>query len=184
MMWGMTEASPKYFRAVLGAFAWAHIWQRPDVQITVTTEPPESRFASMFGMDGTPLRVTVTHPYGRPDPRGPDRESTLITYERRDGRIRTLKSRPPASIGAVVPLGQTAIELARHALAARVRLEVELQRGYGVIHTSVPAPSMFRAERKLLPERAMTARGLGREIAEHAQMAAREVDGLRERLFA
>lgn len=149
------SSSYDYRRAVLGAFAWAHIWHRPDVVLIAEPETPPHWEPWMGEL---PIRVTVQHPYGRPDPRGPDCESTLVTFHR-DARGRTVteRGRPPAQVTAIVPPGEPATMLARHALAARVRLERELARGYGEIHrTSPPPPDRFAADRPLLPQWAAT----------------------------
>jgi hypothetical protein len=156
MAWGLRAASDEYRREVFGAFAWAHVWQRPKTRIVLSDEldgPFAEMFASLYGV--TPLRVTVAHPYGRSDPRGPGKESTLITYQRdADGRTVTVKTRPPAQVASIVGLDESPTALARHALACRARLERELERGYGEINTStLPASDTFRAERELLPVR-------------------------------
>jgi hypothetical protein len=151
MAWGLREASDEYRREVLGAFAWAHVWQRPQTRLVIGDEVQGS-YAAMFAVYGvTPLRVTVSHPYGRPDPRGPGKESTLITFEKVGGRVLTKRGRPPASVASIVGLDESPSSLARHALATRARLERELERGCGVIHTTtLPASDTIRAERKLL----------------------------------
>lgn len=148
------NVSPEYLHAVRGAFAWAHIWAHPDVLIRVDEEDHASPFTHVLGYHWprVPLRVTVSCPYGRPDPRGPDAgESVHITY---DPRGRMVRGRPPAEVGAVVPLDLTAGELEQHALATRMRLDRELARGYRAVQSSVPAPDHIARERPALPQHA------------------------------
>lgn len=161
-MWGMRTATPEYRRAVLGAFAFATIWSIDAVTIVVDDVDHASVYRSYVGgMNTTPLLVTVRTPYGRPDPRGPDSNESahLVFAKDATGRTVTVRQRPPAQVGAVVPLDLTAAELEHHALAARARLDRELERGYGVLHTVPPPPDHHAAERKLLPERASACHG-------------------------
>jgi hypothetical protein len=151
---GGMNVSPEYLRAVRGAFAWAHIWAHPDVLIRVDEEDRASLFTHVLGYHWprVPLRVTVSCPYGRPDPRGPDAgESVHISY---DAQGRMIRGRPPAEVGAIVPLDLSAGELEKHALATRMRLDRELDRGYRAVQSSVPPPDHIARERPALPQHA------------------------------
>lgn len=156
-------------RALLGALArYTTLAGLPHARITVTVEPDRgwgSALSQLGLREGDLLNVTITIPWGRPDPRGPGKESTLIRWDERGNMVR---DRPPCVLQSLVRRQDasrpTAID--KFAIAARARLDRELARGYADIRglADLSRPTDTIRERPMLPARTTAGIRLGNGI--------------------
>lgn len=128
---------------LLGAF-YLHLLLNghPDAKITIA---PETGATAMLlqlrgeAREGDLINVTITIPWGRPDPRGPGKESMLWTFD--PGSRKPVASRPPCQLQTI--LHRKDLHDTRHvdrtAETAAWRLDRELDRGYAEIYAEISA---------------------------------------------